>query len=192
MCPRVFTGPPAVTQNATNQPKSTAELGCMFPRGLTCPPAVISKRYESTEVDHRTWLHVPSCIHWSTSSDLKTLRINRSRPQNLAVCALGDSLVHQQWSQNATNQPKSTIELGYMCLRVFTGPPAVMTPEQDKSISGFETKVETRCQEDVCSFCLPDYTIIILTINNNKQYKMKRTCNITVSKAVNRQQISFI
>ena len=28
---------------------------------------------------------------------LKTLRINRSRPQNLATCALGDSLVHQQW-----------------------------------------------------------------------------------------------
>ena len=27
---------------------------------------------------------------------LKTLRINRSRPQNLATCALGDSLVYQQ------------------------------------------------------------------------------------------------
>ena len=27
---------------------------------------------------------------------LKTLRINRSRPQNLATSALGDSLVHQQ------------------------------------------------------------------------------------------------
>ena len=27
------------------------------------------KRYESTEVDRRTWLHVPSGTHWSTSSD---------------------------------------------------------------------------------------------------------------------------
>ena len=27
------------------------------------------KRYDSTEVDHRTWLHVPSGTHWSTSSD---------------------------------------------------------------------------------------------------------------------------
>ena len=27
------------------------------------------KRYESTEVDRRTWLHVPSGIPWSTSSD---------------------------------------------------------------------------------------------------------------------------
>ena len=27
------------------------------------------KRYESTEVDRRTWLHVPTGTHWSTSSD---------------------------------------------------------------------------------------------------------------------------
>ena len=27
-----------------------------------------SKRYESTEID-RTWIHVPSGTHWSTSSD---------------------------------------------------------------------------------------------------------------------------
>ena len=28
---------------------------------------MLSKRYESTEVDRRTWLHVPSGSHWSTS-----------------------------------------------------------------------------------------------------------------------------
>ena len=28
-------------------------------------------------------------------------------------------------SQNATNRPKSTAELGYMCPRGLTGPPAV-------------------------------------------------------------------
>ena len=27
------------------------------------------KRYKSTEVDGRTWLHVPSGTPWSTSSD---------------------------------------------------------------------------------------------------------------------------
>ena len=27
------------------------------------------KRYESTEVDRRTWLHVPSGTLWTTSSD---------------------------------------------------------------------------------------------------------------------------
>ena len=32
----------------------------------------------------------------------------------------------QFWcSQNATNQPKSTVELGYMCPRELTGPQAV-------------------------------------------------------------------
>ena len=30
---------------------------------------MLSKRYESTEVDRRTWLHVPSGTSWSTSSD---------------------------------------------------------------------------------------------------------------------------
>ena len=30
---------------------------------------IVSKRYESTEVDRRTWLHMPSGTPWSTSSD---------------------------------------------------------------------------------------------------------------------------
>ena len=30
---------------------------------------MLQKRYESTEVDRRTWLHVSSRTHWSTSSD---------------------------------------------------------------------------------------------------------------------------
>ena len=30
---------------------------------------MLSKRYESTEVDRRTWLHVSPGTHWSTSSD---------------------------------------------------------------------------------------------------------------------------
>ena len=30
---------------------------------------MLSKRYESTEVDRRSWLHVPSGTHWATSSD---------------------------------------------------------------------------------------------------------------------------
>ena len=30
---------------------------------------MFSKRYESTEIDRRTWLHVPSGTPWSTSSD---------------------------------------------------------------------------------------------------------------------------
>ena len=30
---------------------------------------MLSKGYESTAVDRRTWLHVPLGTHWSTSSD---------------------------------------------------------------------------------------------------------------------------
>ena len=30
---------------------------------------MLSKRYKSTEVDRRTWLHVPSGTPWCTSSD---------------------------------------------------------------------------------------------------------------------------
>ena len=30
---------------------------------------MLSERFESTEVDRRTWLHVPSGTPWSTSSD---------------------------------------------------------------------------------------------------------------------------
>ena len=30
---------------------------------------MLSKRYTSTEVDCRTWLHVPTGTPWSTSSD---------------------------------------------------------------------------------------------------------------------------
>ena len=35
---------------------------------LTRKMWMLSKRYESTEVDRRTWLHVPSGTLWSTSS----------------------------------------------------------------------------------------------------------------------------
>ena len=30
---------------------------------------MLSKRNKTSEVDRRTWLHVPSGTHWSTSSD---------------------------------------------------------------------------------------------------------------------------
>ena len=35
---------------------------------------MLSKRYKSTEVDRRTWLHVPSGTHWFTSSDTHQIR----------------------------------------------------------------------------------------------------------------------
>ena len=40
-----------------------------FNQFLTRTILMLSKRYESTKVDRRTWLHVPSGTHWSTSND---------------------------------------------------------------------------------------------------------------------------
>ena len=31
---------------------------------------MLSKRYESTEADRRTWLHMPSGTHWSTTEKM--------------------------------------------------------------------------------------------------------------------------
>ena len=38
---------------------------------------MLSKLYESTEVDRKTWLHVPSGTLWSTSSDTHQVVIKR-------------------------------------------------------------------------------------------------------------------
>ena len=35
---------------------------------------MLSKRFESNEFDRRTWLHLPSGTHWSTSSDTHQVR----------------------------------------------------------------------------------------------------------------------
>ena len=40
-----------------------------FNQFLTRIILMLSKRYKSTEVDRRTWLHVPSGTHWNTSSN---------------------------------------------------------------------------------------------------------------------------
>ena len=40
-----------------------------FNNFLTRKILMLSKRYESTDVDRRTWLHVSSGTHWSASSD---------------------------------------------------------------------------------------------------------------------------
>ena len=49
--------------------KRNKPIKLQFQSILTRTILMLSKRYESTEVDRRTWLHVPSGNHWSTSSD---------------------------------------------------------------------------------------------------------------------------
>ena len=38
---------------------------------------MLSKRYQSTEVDRRTWLHVPSGTHWSSSDTHQVIEIQK-------------------------------------------------------------------------------------------------------------------
>ena len=43
---------------------------------------MLSKRYETTEVDRRTWLHVPSGTPLSTSSDTHQVVENKKETYN--------------------------------------------------------------------------------------------------------------
>ena len=55
--------------------------------------------------------------------EAKAKRDGVINPQNYNFYQFQHSKV--RYSQNATNQPKSTVELGYMCPRGLLGPPAV-------------------------------------------------------------------
>ena len=46
---------------------------------LTQTILMLSKRYESTEVDHRTWLYLTSGTLWSTSSDILIKQLKYKR-----------------------------------------------------------------------------------------------------------------
>ena len=59
---------------------------------------MLSKRYESTEVDRRTWLHVPSGTPWSTSSDThQVVEIQKGTSTKLYKLYLNNSIntIHQ-------------------------------------------------------------------------------------------------
>ena len=47
---------------------------------------MLSKNYESTEVDHRTWLHVPMGTPWSGSSISDTHQVVEIWKELLLIC----------------------------------------------------------------------------------------------------------
>ena len=64
---------------------------------------------------------VKMCPKMPTQAKAKRDGVINTQNYNLNQC-----LHRKYWcSQNATNQPKSIVELGYMCPRGLTGPPAV-------------------------------------------------------------------
>ena len=79
----------------------------------------------------------PSSVILSQTCKIKKLKSNDQKVPKQAE-AKRDGVINPQnynfnqfktrkflCSPNATNQPKSTVELGYMCPRGLTGPPAV-------------------------------------------------------------------
>ena len=81
---------------------------------------MLSKRYESTEVDRRTWLHVPSGTHWSTSSDTHQvveiqIETSTKRKRKRSDSILWQKPLHQQKCQKGkvttqTTPQKSSIK----------------------------------------------------------------------------------
>ena len=68
---------------------------------------MLSKHYESTEVDRRTWLHVPSGTHWSTSSDNhQVVEINKNVFKKKTHERQVSENVTTKWAQcSLTNTP---------------------------------------------------------------------------------------
>ena len=70
--------------NATNQPKSTVELGCMCPRELTDPPAVTL----TTQLKYKKRLLL-RCIHHFISDliyNMDHMRISGTKPSSVILC----------------------------------------------------------------------------------------------------------
>ena len=49
---------------------------------------MLSKLYESTEVDSRIWLHVPSGTPWSTSNDTHQVVLNSKKETSIKMYTL--------------------------------------------------------------------------------------------------------
>ena len=65
---------------------------------------MLSKRYESTKVDPRTWLHVPSGTLWSTSSDTHHVcEIQKETSTKMYKLKLNNSLGHREIHRQRQN-----------------------------------------------------------------------------------------
>ena len=79
---------------------------------------MLSKRYESTEVDRRTWLHVPSGTHWSTSSDTNQVdEIQKDHSLNVCPKVIYCSRIYF-WRKKKTRYPLFYGDLVYKLRRV--------------------------------------------------------------------------
>ena len=194
--------------NATNQPKSTIELGYMCPRGLTGPPALTLTKW--LKYKQRLLLR---CIHHFRSNKINNMnhiRISGTEPHQWSLAKNVVSKVEKRstksgktsWSQkgwcnkltklqfrwiltqkikmlsNATNQPKSTVELDYMCPRGLTGPPAVLLTKWLK----YKQRLLLRCIHHFWSKKLTIWTICAFRVLNPHQWSLAKNVLSNVEK----------
>ena len=80
---------------------------------------MLSKRYESTKVDCRTWLHVLSGTHWSTSSDthqVVEIQIETStKTYTPYTCILLRNMKLRHFMKNLLPEKIETKELFILC-----------------------------------------------------------------------------
>ena len=71
---------------------------------------MLFKRYKSTEVDCRTWLHVPSGTPWSTSSDTRQgVEIQKETSTQMYTPFLSDLINNMDHIRISGTEPSSVI-----------------------------------------------------------------------------------
>ena len=71
---------------------------------------MLSKRYELTEVNRRTWLHVPSGTPWSTSSDThQVVEIHRDFYLDVYTIFKSDLINNMDHMRISGTKPSSVI-----------------------------------------------------------------------------------
>ena len=71
---------------------------------------MLSKRYESTEVDRRSWLHVPSGTLWSISSDThQVVELKKRLPLKCIHHFKSDSIYNVDHMRLSVTEPSSVM-----------------------------------------------------------------------------------
>ena len=144
MCPRGLLGPPAVTLTKKLKFKKKLPIRCI-------------RHFESDLINNMDHMRIsdtePSSVILSQTMQFKKLKSDNPKVPKQAE-AKRDGVINPQnynfnifihgkfgCSKNATNQSKSTVELGYMCPRGLSGSPAVTLNKKLK----FERRLSIRC-----------------------------------------------
>ena len=78
---------------------------------------MLSERYESTKVDRRTWLHLPSGTHWLTSSDThQVVEIQIETLNNWCIHHFKSDLIYNMDHKRISGTEPSSVILIQTCI----------------------------------------------------------------------------